>query len=319
MVAVRSVIPKPPSAFCSTIRQSPGGDREGLVDVGRRSLVGKVASPVDEVSSNRSISYWNGWPPQSATRWASPAARAVNRAWIPFVSGKSVPSNRAWAIVAEGASDWKVSVTSTIGAAVPVPWSVTCQFACAWFVLPVNVPFAMSLQPMTLAPTCRHMWVVPCGVLEASFAVTVPAKSLLNVMVRGCPAGSAVESSLRPMNVIEASGAGSGDDDAAALDDGPGVGSTEGVGFSEGATLGLPAGVADAAAWVGVGEAAGPSLRLLRTIRIATTTITSAASRPVTMIGRFRSFISTHRTPRPASRRVGSTRHRMRRRAIMAG
>ena len=48
------------------------------------------------------------------------------------------------------------------------------------------------------------------------------------------------------MNVIEASGAGSGEDDGATLDDAPGVGSTEGVGFSEGAALGLPAGVAEA-------------------------------------------------------------------------
>ena len=47
----------------------------------------------------------------------------------------------------------------------------------------------------------------------------------------------------------------------------------------------IPAGVTDAVAWVGVGEAAGPSLRPLTTIRIATTTITSAARRPVTMIG----------------------------------
>ena len=169
-------MPKPPSAFWRTIRQSPAVTGKAWSTLVDGPWFGKVASPgrrglVEQVDL-------------VLERVAAPVGDEVGvarlpggePAWIPFVSGKSVPSNRACAIVAEGASDWKVSVRSTIGAAVPVPWSVTCQFACAWLVLPVNVPFAMSLQPTTFAPTCRHMWVVPCGVLEASLAVTVPAR-----------------------------------------------------------------------------------------------------------------------------------------------
>ena len=141
------------------------------------------------------------------------------------MSGKSVPSNRACSILTDGATDWNVTVRSTTGVAAPLPWTVTRQFAWAWLVLPVNVPEVMSLQPRTLAPTWRHMCVF-AGVAPdpvASLAVTVPAPSLRNVMIRGWAPGAPVGSSFRLRKVRVASGAGNGDPDGPALDDEAGV------------------------------------------------------------------------------------------------
>ena len=70
----------------------------------------------------------------------------------------------------------------------------------------MNVPDDQSLQPISLVPTMKHMWVVPWGEVVASLAVTVPAPSLRKVTIRGSPPGSAVASSLRPRKVRVASG-----------------------------------------------------------------------------------------------------------------
>lgn len=56
IVAVRSVVPMPASVFWSTIRQAPAVMGKVWSTFVEGPWFGKVASPVPEVSSNRSIS-----------------------------------------------------------------------------------------------------------------------------------------------------------------------------------------------------------------------------------------------------------------------
>ena len=167
---------------------------------------------------------------------------------MPFVSGAAVPSNRACSILTDGARAWNVTVRSTFGASAALPRSVTVQLACAWLVFPVNVPDDQSLQPISLVPTRKHMWVVPWGEVVASLAVTVPAPSLRKVTMRGSPPGSSVASSLSPTKVRVAGAARPGEPDGAALGLVAAVaaGSRSGVALEDGDALSVGVSVAPA-------------------------------------------------------------------------
>src|SRR5947207_1120401 len=140
----------------------------------------------------------------------SPAARGVKRTSMPFVSGKLVPSNRAWVILTDGLNAGNESVTSTTGVKVACPLSVTIQFTLPVTACALNVPFAQSRQPSTLVPALTQRWVVPCGERVTSFTATWPAPSLVNEIVRLWDDGASSASSLSPTNVSVALLAGFG-------------------------------------------------------------------------------------------------------------
>ena len=231
-----------------------------------------------------------------------------------------------------GATAWNVTVRSTVGASAAVPRSVTVQFAWAWDVLPVNVPDVMSLQPICLVPTSRHMWVFPCDEFVPSFAVTVPAPSLRKVTTRASPPGSAVASSLRPTKVSVARAGAPGEPDGAAL----------GLGSMDGATLASGVGAAEGgrsrsgsrwrssdgdpiATGGALGEPVAEPLRPTTTSIVTATTRTSSPARTATTLRRVRSLTgSSHACVRASYPTVGVTpaadaSSQTRRRAIMAG
>ena len=75
--------------------------------------------------SRRRRSYTSGWPPHVATTRRLPSVRGPTTTSMPLVSGKSVPSKRALSIVTAGRWAGNVRATSTTGAAIPSPRSVT--------------------------------------------------------------------------------------------------------------------------------------------------------------------------------------------------
>src|SRR5436190_7323396 len=211
---------------------------------------------------------------------------------MPFVSAKSVPSKRACSILTDGASDWNVTVRSTVGVAAAVPWTVTCHVACACLVVPVNVPDVMSLQPRTLAPTWRHMWVL-AGVAPADVATLaeiLPGPSVVNVTILGSASGGPVGSSLRARNVRVASGTGGAEAEGAALGDALGLAVAAAVALEVGAVEALcdADGLADPMARLLPGDAVavsperpGPPRDTMTSTPAARTTTRSVAIAPI--------------------------------------
>ena len=175
IVAVRSVVPKPSSMFWRTSRQSPGATGSVwsvLVDgpwFGKRRVPGpgRLVEQVDLVRE----------------RVTAPVGDEMGRARVargepcldPVRVGESRPVEPRVLDLDRGCQrlEGHRQVDDRRGGR-RSPGAVTCQFACAWLVLPVKVPDVMSLQPITFAPTFRHMWVLPAGVVRGELGAHGP-------------------------------------------------------------------------------------------------------------------------------------------------
>src|ERR1700730_7332047 len=130
---------------------------------------------------------------------------------MPFDSGAVVPSKRAWVIVTDGAKAGKLTVTSTIGVDVFVPFRSTRQSTWGEAVCAEIVAVDASTHRITCEPARKHICVVPGPLSVFRFATIVPRPSLLNETNLATPApAGALGSSLRWVIVSWAIGAGFG-------------------------------------------------------------------------------------------------------------
>ena len=191
----------------------------------------------------------------------------------------------------------------------------------------------MSLQPISLVPTSKHMWVFPCGEFVASFARDRAGA----VAAEGHDARLATRVRRRvELEADEGQGRQArsrpGEPDGAALGLGAADGATlaSGVGAADGGALSIGVTVApaegDAIATGGaLGDAVAEPLRPTMTSIVTATTRTSRPARPATTLRRVRSLTgSSHACvrasyPTVAVTPAGGRSSQTRRRAIMAG
>src|SRR4051812_10354380 len=127
----------------------------------------------------------------------------------------------------------KVSVTLTIGCAIPSPRSVRMYVSLGLVVVAVSVPSPAVRQPSVFVAVLRHIVRLPIGLTLDTSALTLPVAPF-QVMIRSAPSGLSAASTNSWASVIVAFGAGLGVGLASSL----GVASSVGVASVDGSSVG---------------------------------------------------------------------------------